>query len=161
VTRLAAAVLMVVAALVQVTWAHHVALLGVVPNLVLVAAVAITWTHGQRAGLAAACLGGLLLDLESPGPLGPHAVGLLCAAYVVGLWARDVDPSRWLQPALATAVASGVYALVLVGIDDTLNLAVPPFDVALQLAWMTALYNAVLAVPAVPALRRTALEARA
>ncbi len=160
-TRIAAALLMLFAALVQATWAQQLTVLGVFPNLVLVGAVAITWTHGQRAGLAAACAGGLLLDLEAPGPLGPHAVALLCAAYVAGVWARDVDPSRWMQPALATALASGVYSAVLAGADDLLNLTVPPLNVVAQITATTALYNALLAIPAVIVLRRTSMEARA
>jgi rod shape-determining protein MreD len=158
VSRIAAATLILFAALAQVTWAHNLSVLGVLPNLVLVATVAIAWTHGQRAGLGAACVGGLLLDLEAPGPLGPHALALLCAAYVAGLWARDVDPSRWMQPAFATAVVTVIYSLVLIGADDTLDLAVPPLNLAAQLAGMAALYNAVLAVPAVIALRRTRAE---
>ena len=160
-TRIAAGLLLLFAALVQVTWAQHLTVLGVFPNLVLVVAVAIAWTHGQRAGLAAACAGGLVLDLEAPGPLGPHALAMVCAAYVAGLWARDVDPARWMQPALATALATGIYALVLVGADDTLGLGAPPLSVTAQLAGLTALYNALIAVPLVAALRRTRAEAGA
>ncbi len=153
-TRIAAAALVLFAGLVQVTWAHGIAVLGVFPNLVLVIAVAITWNFGVRAGLACACAGGLFLDLASPGPLGPHALALLAGAYVAGLWARDVDRASFMQPALAAGVATLVYSAVLIGCDDTLNLAVPQPADAVQPAALAALYNAVIAVPLMLVTRR-------
>jgi len=161
VIRVAAALLVLFAGLVQLTWAQGLTVLGVFPNLVLVIAVAITWSHGLRAGLACACAGGLLLDLAAPGPLGPHALALLAGAYTAGLWARDVDHASFMQPALVTAVATLVYSLVLVGSDDMLGLAVPPLATSLQLAALAALYNAVVAIPVTRALRHTRSEAHA
>jgi len=158
--RIAGPVLVLLAALVQVTWAQSITVLGVFPNLVLAIAVAITWNHGQRAGLACACAGGLLLDLAAPGPLGPHALALLCGVYVAGSWARNVHHAgSVMQPALATAAATIVYSLVLVGADDTLGLTVPPFGLAAQLAGLAALYNAVIAVPLAIAMGPTRAEA--
>ena len=159
--RVAVALLVLFAGLVQLTWAQGLAVLGVFPNLVLVIAVAITWSHGLRAGLACACAGGLLLDLAAPGPLGPHALALLAGAYAAGLWARDVDHASFMQPALATAVATLVYSLVLIGSDDMLGMAVPQLATSMQLAALAALYNAVVAIPVTLALRRTRSEAHA
>ena len=68
---------MVAVVLVQVTWAPRLEVAGAYPNLALLAVVAITWTTGVRAGLAWACVAGVLLDLTSAGPLGPHALALL------------------------------------------------------------------------------------
>ena len=153
-TRALGAVLMVAAALVQVTWAPRLAVFGAFPNLVLVLVVCITWTQGQRAGLVWACIGGLLLDLTAPGPLGPHALALLCGAYVTGIWARNVDPNGIVQPALAAAVTTALYSLVLVGVDDTLGLPVPQLTVAIQLAAAAAAYNSALVLPAFLVARR-------
>ena len=76
--RVAAAfLLMVAAALVQVTWASQLEIAGAFPNLVLIAVVGVTWAQGVRAGLLWACAGGILLDLNAPGPLGLHALALL------------------------------------------------------------------------------------
>ncbi len=147
-TRVVGAALVLVAALVQVTWAPRLTVLGAFPNLVLVVFVAIAWTYGQRAALVWACIGGLLLDLTSPGPFGPHALALLAAAYLSGFWARNVDPGSIAQPAIAAAAAM-------------LGLPVPALSVAGQLAGAAALYNAILVVPFVLAMRRAHHEVRA
>jgi len=160
-TRVVGAALVLVAALVQVTWAPRLTVLGAFPNLMLVIVVAIAWTYGQRAALVWACIGGLLLDLTSPGPFGPHALALLAAAYLSGFWARNVDPGSIAQPAIAAAAATAVYSLILVGADDTLGLPVPALSVAGQLAGAAALYNAILVVPFVLAMRRAHHEVRA
>jgi rod shape-determining protein MreD len=154
-TRVAGAILVLVAALAQVTWAPKLAFGGVFPNLVLVIVVAISWTFGQRPGLLWACAGGLLPDLTAPGPLGPHALALLAGAYLTGFWARNVDPAGVAQPVLATALATAVYSVILLGADDMLGVPVPALGLAGQLTAGAALYNAVLAVPFVLAFRRT------
>jgi rod shape-determining protein MreD len=153
-TRLVGFALMLAAALVQVTWAPGLGVYGAFPNLVLTAVVCITWMSGPRSGLAWACLGGLMLDLTAPGPLGPHALALLAGAYLTGFWVRNVDPAGLLQPALAAAATTVVYSLVLVGADDTLGLTVPPAKLAVQLAAAAAAYNAVLVPPALMIVRR-------
>ena len=153
-TWIAGAVLMLISALVQVTWAPSLSVYGAFPNLVLVAVVAITWTRGQRTGLVCACAGGLLLDLTAPGPLGLHALALLAGAYLTGFWVRNVDAGSWAQPAVATAVATLVYSAVLVGSGDLLDLAVPPLSLAAELAAAAAVYNLVLSVPALLIARR-------
>lgn len=160
-SRIAGALLVLFAALVQVTWAQNLAVQGVFPNFVLVVVVAIAWTYGQRAGLAWACAGGLLLDLAAPGPLGPHALALLCGAYVAGTWARNVDHASLVQPALAVALATLIYAIVLVGVDDTLGLSLPPLGLAARLAGLVALYNAVVSVPVIIAIGRSHREVHA
>ena len=71
------ALLMLLAALMQVTWAPGLSVYGAFPNLVLVLVTVITWTRGQRAGLIWACVGGLLLDygrklVEIAGRQYPH-----------------------------------------------------------------------------------------
>lgn len=158
---LATGLLLVLATLVQVTWAPKLAVLGAFPNVVLVLAVAIAWTRGQRAGLACACAGGLLLDATAPGPLGPHALALLVGAYVAGSWGGSVERWTVAQPVLATALATAIYCGVLVGMDELLGLAEPEPAVAVQLAGAAALYNALLAVPAILVLRTPAREVTA
>jgi rod shape-determining protein MreD len=161
VTWIAGTALMLLASLVQVTWAPKLSVLGAFPNLVLVIVVAVAWTKGQRPSLTFACIGGLLLDLTSPGPLGPHALALLAGAYLTGFWVRNVDPAGWVQPVIATAVSTAVYSAVLVGLDDLLNLPVPPPALAVELALAAAAYNCLLVLPALLASRRVKREAPA
>jgi rod shape-determining protein MreD len=156
VTRLLVFGLMFAAALVQVTWAPHLQVYGAFPNLVLAAVVCITWLGGPRAGLLWACVGGLLLDLTAPGPLGPHALALVVGAYAVGFWVRNVRHASLVQPALAATAASALYSLILIGTDDTLGLPVPPLGLVLQLATAACVYNAALVTLALVPLRRLA-----
>jgi len=146
--------LMLAAALVQVTWASQLEIAGAFPNLVLIAVVGLTWTQGVRSGLLWACAGGVLLDLNAPGPLGPHALALLAGAYVTGFWARNLDRDSPLHPAGAAALSTILYSLVLVGTDAAIGSPIPPFRTAVALTIAAALYNAALMPLALAALRR-------
>lgn len=147
---------MFAATLVQVTWASQLEIAGVFPNLVLIAVVGLTWTQGVRAGLLWACAGGILLDLNAPGPLGPHAVALLAGAYAAGLWAPNADPKNLLHPIGAVALGTVLYSLVLVGSDAVLGLPIPALRVTIQLIVAASIFNAALTLPALPVLRRIA-----
>ena len=157
-TWIPAALLMLAAAMLQVTWAPALSVHGAFPNLVLVLVTVITWTRGQRAGLLWACAGGLLLDLTAPGPLGPHALALLAGAYVSGFWVRNVDPYEPAHPLIATAVSTAIYSAVLVGADDLLNLPVPAPALVLELAVAAAVYNSVLVLPIILVAKRLRRE---
>ncbi len=136
---------MVTAALIQVTWAPRLEVAGAYPNLVLVAVVAVTWTLGARSALAWACVGGVLCDLTSSGPVGPHALALLVGVYVIGLWIRNLERVTALRVAASAVVVTCLYSMVLVLADDLLGLPVAPLGVAVQLTLAAAAYNAVLA----------------
>lgn len=153
---IAGALLMLAAALVQVTWASRLEIAGAFPNVVLIFVIALTWTQGVRAGLLWGCAGGILLDLNAPGPLGPHAVALLCGAYVTGFWARNLDRESLLHPAGAVAVSTVLYSLVLIASDRVLGLPIAPVVTAVQLTVAASLYNAALMPLALIAVRRTA-----
>jgi rod shape-determining protein MreD len=152
--RLAGVVLMLSAVLVQVTWASRIEVAGAFPNVVLVMVIALTWTLGVRTGLVWACVGGILLDLTAPGPLGPHAIALLAGTYLTGFWARNLDRESPLHPAIAGVVSTALYSLILVAADRALGLPVPPMRLALQLIVAACVYNALLMPVAVLTLRR-------
>ena len=142
--RLVVAALLLATVLVQVTWAPRITVAGAFPNLALVAVIAITWTAGLRQGMAWACVAGLMLDLTSDGPLGPHAVALLAGAYLTGFWIRNLDRESLLHPVVAAAASTAVYSLVLVVADNVLGLPVPALGVTLQLIVAASIYNAAL-----------------
>jgi rod shape-determining protein MreD len=152
--RVAGAVLMLACVLVQVTWAPRFELFGAFPNLVLLAVIGLTWTSGVRAGLIWACVGGVMLDLTAPGPLGPHALALLAGAYLTGFWARNLARERPLHPALAAAASTVIYSGILLAADQVLGLTMPPARLALQLTVAAAVYNGVLMPFALVPLRR-------
>lgn len=149
-----AAVTLVALALVQATWAPRLEIAGAFPNLVLLAVVGITWRSGLHAGLAAACTGGLALDLTSSGAVGPHVLALLVGVYATGFWIRNLDTVNALHAALSTAVATLVYSVVLIGAGLATRVAAGSAGVDAQLALAAAAYNAMLAPLAVEAVRR-------
>ena len=146
----------------QVTWAPHLQLYGAFPNLVLAGGrLHHVDRAAPRAGLVWACVGGLLLDLTAPGPLGPHALALLSARTSPGFWVRNVDRAELLQPALAAAASTALYSLVLVGADDTTR----PAGAAAGARGPAgrsrrALYNAVLVAASVAALAARRIQER-
>jgi rod shape-determining protein MreD len=157
--RLGIAALLLATVLVQVTWAPRLAVAGAFPNLALVAVIAITWTSGVRDGMAWACVAGLMLDLTSDGPLGPHALALLAGAYLTGFWARNLDRDSVLHPVIAAGASTAAYSSVLVLSDDVLGLTVPALGVALQLIAVASVYNAALMPVALAMMRRLRSQA--
>jgi rod shape-determining protein MreD len=154
VRRLGIAALLLATVLVQVTWAPRLTVAGAFPNLALVAVIAITWTTGVRYGMAWAVVAGLMLDLTSDGPLGPHALALLAGAYLTGFWARNLDRDSLLHPVVAAAASTAAYSTVLVFADGVLGLAVPPLGIAVQLIFAASVYNAALMPAALAMLRK-------
>jgi len=152
--RLGIAAMLLATVLVQVTWAPRLTVAGAFPNLALVAVIAITWTAGLRQGMAWACVAGLMLDLTSDGPLGPHAMALLAGAYLTGFWVRNLDRESVLHPVVASAASTAVYSIVLVLVDNVLGLPVPPLGIATQLIVAASVYNAALMSIAVVLVRK-------
>jgi rod shape-determining protein MreD len=152
--RVLGAGLLTALAAIQVTWAPRLEVGGAFPNLILLAVVAVTWTRGVRAGLVWACIGGLLLDLTTSGPVGLHALALLAGVYVIGFWTRTLERASAAQAALTAAAATLLYSLLLVAAYDTLSLSAAPLGIAAQLAVTAALYNALLAPFALEIVRR-------
>jgi rod shape-determining protein MreD len=159
--RLVGGVFMLAAVLVQVTWASRIEVAGAFPNVALLAVIAITWTAGARTGLVWACVAGIMLDLTAPGPLGPHALALLAGAYVAGFWARNLERENPVHPAMAAAVSTVLYSLILVAADTALGLPVPPMRLAIQLTVAAAAYNALLMLIALLPLLRVGALTRA
>jgi len=152
--RVAGLGVMVALALVQVTWAPHASVAGAFPNLVLIAVVAITWTRGVRAGLAWACVGGVLLDLTASGAIGPHALALLTCAFATSLWASNFERPNALHAALTAAAGTLAYSLTLFVIGGFLGNPVMDPGLVVRVTMAAAAYNAVLAPLALDLLRR-------
>jgi rod shape-determining protein MreD len=83
---------------------------------VLVLTVIWTIVAGIEPGLVCAFLGGVMLDLLAPRPLGSTAFALLVAAGGAALFARALVRIRPLTPVIAVPVSSLVYSLVLIGV---------------------------------------------
>lgn len=134
------------AALAQLTWMPRLSP-AAYPNLCVIAVAAWTWGRGTRAALTWAVVAGLVLDLGSSGPIGPHALALLAAAYAAGLVVTTVDGGPLVLP-IAAGVASLAYGLALLAVSGLLREPASLHANAGWIAW-TAVWDTVLAPLAV------------
>ncbi len=113
---LAALLAVSVALVLQGSVFSHLAVQGVVPDLVLLVVVAAGLAYGSELGLVLGFGAGLLLDLAPPADhyAGRWALALLVAGYVAGRLGAGGRPqvSQWLPVAAAAAfVGTSVFAL--------------------------------------------------
>ncbi|MGI8521969.1 MAG: rod shape-determining protein MreD [Nocardioides sp.] len=111
-----AALLIVVALVLQVSVFPHFAWAGVVPNLCLLVVVAAALVRGPSFAATLGFAAGLLLDLAPPADhvAGRWALALVVVGYVAGRMRQDVRPSAAAVVATVAAssfVGTSVYAL--------------------------------------------------
>lgn len=136
------------ALLLQTTLLAGVRILGVMPDFMLLLAVASGVTAGPTRGAALGFASGMLIDLFLPTPLGLSALVFTLVGYGVGVANTGVLRSAWYIPVLTAGGASmaGVCLYALIGsvlgermIDGHL----------VTIAFVVGLSNAVLAPVAV------------
>lgn len=144
----------IVAMILQVAIAPHIAIGGVVPNFLLLVVITLAFTEGPRAGSAAGFAAGLAFDLLGTGPIGPMALVLAVVGHVVGSLSANMFAEGWLMPVTIVFVASLVteisYAIVLTALGE----GGPFFSTLLRISLPSALYNGVLALLIYPWLAR-------
>lgn len=150
---LAAFLAVSVALVLQASLFSHLAVQGVVPDLVLLVVVAAALVHGSEFGLVLGFGAGLLLDLAPPADhvAGRWALALLVVGYVAGRLTSSGQPrfGQWLGVAAASSfVGTSIFALTgvllrdpAVGVGELLRVEM------VALAWDVAL--AVVVVPLV------------
>lgn len=141
-----AALLTLVAALLETTVLPELPIAGATADLVLVCAIAATIVLGVEDGLAAAFLGGLMLDLLIPDrPLGAATLTLLLVLSVAMVVARLAGPSRrWLAVAMVvvlTPLLHGLMAVTLVATEGV------PLSFSITAVLVAAFMNGLIAIP--------------
>jgi rod shape-determining protein MreD len=108
--------LLVFLTVLQTSLMPHLRIAGVVPDLGLVAAVALAVTFGPELGAGFGFAAGLAADLFLQTPLGLSAFAFGITAFVVGvLQARLARPAWWIRPAIAT-MAGVMAGVIFVGL---------------------------------------------
>ena len=141
-----AALFTILAALLETTVLPEMPIAGATADLVLVCATFAAIILGIEDGLAAAFLGGLMIDLLIPDrPLGAATLSLLLVLGLAVIVARMGGPSRrWLAVAMTvilTPLLHGLMAVILVA-SEGVPLALPVTAVL-----VAAFMNGLIAIP--------------
>ena len=141
-----AALVALFAALIETTVLPEIPIVGATADLVLVVAVTATLVLGIEDGLAAAFLGGVMIDLLIPGrPLGAATLTLLLVLSLAIVVARIGGPSRrWLAVAMTVVLTPLLHALIAVVLVATEGV---PLAFSLTAVLVAAFMNGLLAIP--------------
>lgn len=138
-------VLLVVLSYIQSTWLGAIAVLGVIPDLSIVALIWISYKNGIVEGSVAGFAVGLAEDFISAAPLGFNAFvkvcAAICASFLHGVFLIDKVLLPFVLGVGATllkALAAGVLSLLF-------REQVHGYDVLKPILWIEAAYNGVIA----------------
>jgi rod shape-determining protein MreD len=150
--------LVVVALALQSTLLARLTLLGVIPQLVLIAVVSLAYTDGERVGVVVGFAGGLLQDLLLPAQsiLGLTALVYTGIGYSVGTLHRFAPPDSVWTPVFVVAAASSVAELGYALLSVIMGRPWVSFGYTLKVAGLVVLYNTLLTPFVFPLMRRVA-----
>jgi rod shape-determining protein MreD len=151
---LTAAIALAVAAILQVSLAPHLALFGVVPNLIFLVVVTLAFVEGPAAGGVSGFIGGLIFDLIGTSVVGPYALVLSVVGYATGMLSANLFAEGWLLPVTIVAVASLSAELANGIVLAVLGLGATFWRDVFTVMIPSALYHTVLAVLVYPWLAR-------
>jgi rod shape-determining protein MreD len=141
--RLSLVVVMLV--VIQTTVFPHLRVLGAMPDLVLLATIAVAYEDGPDTGAIFGFASGLTLDLFLATPLGVSALTFAIIGYLVGVFQGGMlRPSGWVAPVLGGVggLAGGALFVVVASIageDGLLN------GHSVKIIVVSAVYDALLA----------------
>jgi rod shape-determining protein MreD len=141
-----AALLTILAALLETTVLPEMPIAGATADLVLICATCAAIILGVEDGLAAAFVGGLMIDLLIPDrPLGAATLALLLVLGLAMIVARVGGPSRrWLAVAMTvilTPLLHGLMAVILVATEGV------PLAIPVTAVLVAAFMNGLIAIP--------------
>ncbi len=145
---------LVAAFLLQVMFAPHIAVFGVVPNLLLLVVITLAFVEGPSAGAVAGFIAGLAADLLSTGPVGSWALVLAVTGYVGGTLQENLFAEGWLAPVTVAVIAGLVADVAHLLLLSVMGVGPSFWAATVRIALPRAVYNAVLVVVAYPWLAR-------
>ncbi|OIO90401.1 MAG: rod shape-determining protein MreD [Anaerolineae bacterium CG2_30_64_16] len=141
------------AVLLQATLLTRVRVLGVSPDLLLVAVVAWSLLHGATEGLIWGFIGGLGLDLVAGMPLGTSSLALMAICFLAGLGTNSVFAGNLLLPIFLAGLATPVHGWIILLSAQLRGLRVDWIASTVRVIGPGILLNAALMVLVYPALR--------
>jgi rod shape-determining protein MreD len=148
-----AAVVLFLAAILQVSIFTQVHVLGGVPDLLLVMLVAVALLRGSMFGAIGGFFAGLLVDTATLGQLGLTSLVLTIAGYWIGRYGETTGRDRAHAPFLSVAVVTVLYSLGLLLVHFVLGEPAPAGPVARGLLPSIVL-NLILTAPVYALARR-------
>jgi rod shape-determining protein MreD len=115
--------------------------LGVIPDLSLIALLFTAVKNGSMEGQVVGFAGGIVEDLLSLNPLGTHALVKTVIGFVAGLLFGNFFIDSFLFPAILGAAATIAKALVLSLLSVLFPGHVTVYDFFARVVWIEALYN--------------------
>src|SRR5206468_470037 len=106
-----AAVVLFVAAILQVSIFTQVHVLGGAPDLLLVTLVAVSLLRGSMLGAAGGFFAGLLVDTATLGQLGMTSLVLTIAGYWIGRYGETTGRDRGHAPFVSVAVITVLFSV--------------------------------------------------
>jgi len=122
---LKAAVLLFVAAIVQVSILAEIHVLGASPDLLLVTLVAVALLRGSVAGAIGGFFAGLVVDGATLGTLGLTSLVLTLSGYWIGRYGETTGRDRAHAPFLSVAVVTVLYEFGLLVVHFVLGETAP------------------------------------
>jgi rod shape-determining protein MreD len=150
---LKAAVLLFVAAILQVSIFTQVHILGGVPDVLLVTLVAVALLRGSLIGAAGGFFAGVLVDTATLGQLGLTSLVLTIAGYWIGRYGETTGRDRGHAPFTSVAVITVLYAFGVLIVHFVLGERAPAGDVVRGLLPAIVL-NLILTAPVYALVRR-------
>ena len=160
--RIVSGLLVLVAALVQVTIINRIEIVGASPDLLILVVMSIALLTGSVSGAAHGFLAGVAVACFAAAPLGPHALVGTLVGYVIGRVGEAlITDDHPIPPLLA-----GVFAVLAIQIGQPLveflvDPAANSADGLITRAALATLISAVLAVPVFLLTRRILSRAQA
>ena len=141
------AVLVFVAAVLQVSIFSSVTILNGTPDLLLVGIISIALLRGPIAGAAIGFWGGLLLDTANLGTLGVTSLLLTVAGYWIGRYGETTGRDRTHAPFVSVALITFLYALGSLAFRYVLGESAPARGVLWSTLFQGIALNLILAWP--------------
>lgn len=148
------AVVVFVAAILQVSVFSSVTIVGGTPDLLLVSLVAIALLRGSIVGSAAGFFAGLLIDTATLGTLGFTSLLLTVVGYWVGRYGETTGRDRSHAPFVAVAVVTVLYAVGALTLRFMLGDPAPARAVLIETLFQDIALNLLLTIPVYAVTRR-------